>query len=65
MRSRSGILFLLTLVALTLVALLAAGCGGDSGATTSASTSPCTGSEPELVPPPAGKPQLAYFYRDT
>lgn len=49
---------LLVLAALLSMTALA-GCG-DEGTTTSA----CTGNEPDLIPPPSGKPQLAYFYQD-
>lgn len=64
MRFRFGIIVILGLAALLSMAALA-GCGDEGGTTTAAATSPCTGNETDLVPPPTGKPQLAYFYRDT
>lgn len=64
MRLRYVTIMLLVLAALLSMTALA-GCGGEGTTTTAAATSPCTGNEPDLVPPPSGKPQLAYFYRDT
>ena len=51
------------LVALAMVLVGAAGCGGDGGTTTSAYV--CDKSAPSIIPKPTGRPQIIEFYRDT
>lgn len=46
-----------------LLALLVTGCGGE--AATTVTTSGCDFDQPSKIPPPSGKGQFVYFYRDT
>lgn len=55
-------IFLAMAVTASMALLLLAGCGDDETPTTAFV---CDQSAPSLIPPPAGKPQHIYFYRDT
>ena len=65
MKRKNYIFLIIGFAAALLLAVLLAGCGGDSTTTAAATAPQCKADAPSIIPPPSGKPQHVYFFRDT
>jgi len=66
MKWKRQIIFLLGIAGSLLAVVLLSGCGNDStGTSSAASLGQCKADQPSIIPPPSGKPQHVYFFRDT